>query len=72
MTRVRRYECRRKGCDDLTSDPGGLCDWHMAPPDMDLIDKEERSATRFETFEWFEDDHAPMSSQEKYLHPENE
>lgn len=68
---MKLHECRRQGCDDLTSVPGGLCDWHMAPPDMDLIEKEERSATRFETFEWFEDDHAPMSQTELDWHPEN-
>lgn len=70
----RLYECRRKYCDGVTSEPGGLCRFHLSPIDEDL----HRPRTEIPVFDpyygpgAFSDDVAGMSSTEKYWHQENE
>lgn len=66
------HECRREHCDGLTQIAGGLCAFHASPPDEDLRAQYERPWPTRAYVVIYDDDRTPMSSQEKYLHPEAE
>lgn len=69
---MSRYRCRRDHCDGIAAVAGGLCKFHLSPPDLDLAAQYE-GPWPAHAYRWVrDDDAAPMSSTEKYWHQENE